>query len=96
MRLPQNFRYPHSLHVEMQLGIVFETFWIVGVQWIIWRKTSNEGVEELMLAESESGGCVVDGEGGIVLEEAGFDERKAVDIFVLVIRIVGRTLRTNK
>lgn len=71
-----------------------EGFGIVRVERIVGRETADEGIEELVFAQGETLSGMVDGEGGVVLEEACFD---FFQLTLLVFLVVGflSTLRSS-
>jgi hypothetical protein len=92
MRLPQHFGNSNPFDVEVQLRVVLQTLRVVGVQRVVGGQAANEGVEQLVLAEGEPFGRVVDGEGGVVLEKAGFDLAEGGLLIFFIVRVVGVAL----
>lgn len=88
MRLPQDLGHADPLDVEVELRVVLEALGVVRVERVVRRESSDEGVEELVLAQGEACGGVVEREAWVVLEEAGFDLVEVGLLVVLVVRVL--------
>ena len=92
VRLPQHLRHSDPLDVEVQLRVVLEALGVVRVERVVWGEAADERVEELVLAQGEASGGMVEREGWVVLEETGFDFLQVRLLVLLVVRVLGVTL----
>lgn len=86
VRLPDDLGHADALDVEVQLRVVFEALEVVRIEWIVGGEAPDEGVEEFVLAQGDALRGVIEREGRVVLEQAGFGLLEEALLVFLIVR----------